>query len=73
MAQDKPPLPNELLLSTKLKQRASLIAQSVKNLPAMQETQIKFQGQEDPLDKEMATHSNVLAWRVTWTEEPGRL
>ena len=51
----------------------SLIAQSVKNLPAMQETQIKFQGQEDPLDKEMATHSNVLAWRVTWTEEPGRL
>ena len=51
----------------------SLIAQSVKKLPAMQETQIKFQGQEDPLDKEMATHSNVLAWRVTWTEEPGRL
>ena len=51
----------------------SLIAQSVKNLPAMQETQIKFQGQEDPLDKEMATHSNVLAWRVPRTEEPGRL
>ena len=52
---------------------ASLIAQSVKNLPAMQETQIQFLGWEDPLEKEMATHSSILAWRIPWTEEPGRL
>ena len=51
---------------------ASLVAQSVKNLPAMQETWIQFLGQEDPLEKEMATHSSILAWRVPWTEEPGR-
>ena len=48
--------------------RASLIAQSVKNLPAMQETLIQFLGQEDPLEKEMATHSSILAWRIPWTE-----
>ena len=42
----------------------SLIAQSVKNLPAMQETQVRFLGQEDPLEKEMATHSSILAWRI---------
>ena len=52
---------------------ASLIAQSVKNLPAMQETQIQFLGWEDPLEKEMATHSSILAWRIPWVEEPGRL
>ena len=52
---------------------ASLIAQSVKNLPAMQETQIRLLGQEDPLEKEMATHSSILTWRIPWTEEPGRL
>ena len=51
----------------------SLIVQSVKNLPAMQETQVQLLGQEDPLEKEMATHSSILAWRVPWTEEPGRL
>ena len=51
----------------------SLIAQSVKNLPAMQETRVRFLGQEDPLEKEMATHSNILAWRIPWTEEPGGL
>ena len=45
----------------------------VKNLPAMQETWVQSQGQEDPLEKEMATHSNVLAWRIIWTEEPGGL
>ena len=50
-----------------------LIAQSVKNLPAMQETRVQFLGREDPLEKEMATHSSILAWRITWTEEPGRL
>ena len=53
--------------------RASLIAQSVKNLLAMQETQFLFLGQEDPLEKEMAPHSSILAWRIPWTEEPGRL
>ena len=52
---------------------ASLIAQSVKNLPAMQETQVRFPGWEDPLEKEMATHSSILAWRIPWTEEPGRV
>ena len=45
----------------------------VKNVPAMQETQLQFLGQEDPLEKEMATHSSILAWRIPWTEEPGRL
>ena len=51
----------------------SLVAQPVKNLPAMQETQVHFLGQEDPLEKEMAAHSSILAWRIPWTEEPGRL
>ena len=54
-------------------ERASLVAQSVRNLPAMQETQVRFLGQEDPLEKEMATHSSILAWRIPWTEEPGGL
>ena len=54
-------------------QGASLVAQMVKNLPAMQETQVQSLDWEDPLEKEMATHSSVLAWRIPWTEEPGRL
>ena len=45
----------------------------VKNLPAVQETWVQFLVQEDPLEKEMATYSSVLAWRIPWTEEPGRL
>jgi len=49
------------------------IAQTVKNLPAVQETWIQFLGQEDPLEKEMATHSSILAWEIPWTEEPGGL
>ena len=53
--------------------RASLIAQSVKNVPAMQETWVRFLGWEDPLEKEMATHSSILAWKIPWTEEPGGL
>ena len=53
--------------------RASLLAQSAKNLPAMQETQVRFLRQEDPLAKERATHSSILARRIPWTEEPGRL
>ena len=52
---------------------ASLVAQMVKNLLVVQETQVRSLDQEDPLEKEMATHSNVLAWRIPWTEEPGRL
>ena len=49
------------------------MAQIVKILPAMQETQVQSLGQEDTLEKEMATHSSILAWRIPWTEEPGRL
>ena len=45
----------------------------VKNLPAVQETRVRSLGQEDPLEKEMATHSSILAWKVPWTEEPGGL
>ena len=45
----------------------------VKNLPAMQETTVRFLGWEDPVEKEMATHTSILAWRIPWTEEPGRL
>ena len=52
---------------------ASLIAQSVKNLPAVQETWALSLGWEDPLEKEMATHSSILAWKIPWTEEPGGL
>ena len=53
--------------------RAFLLAQMVNNLPAMQETCIWSLGWEDPLEKGMATHSNILAWRIPWTEEPGGL
>ena len=49
------------------------MAQMVKNLPLMQETQVPLLGWEDPLEKGMATHSRILAWRILWTEEPGRL
>ena len=52
---------------------ASPVAQMVKNLPAMQETQVRSLGQEDPLEKGMAIHSSILAWRIPWAEEPGGL
>ena len=52
---------------------ASLVAQLVKNLPAVQETRVQFLGQEDPLEMETATHSSIIAWEIPWTEEPGRL
>ena len=52
---------------------ASLVAQRLKRLPAMQETQVRPLGREDPLEKEMATHSSILAWRIPWMEEPSRL
>ena len=57
----------------KLKLRASLVAQMVKRLLAMQETQVRFLGWEDLLEKEMTTHSSIPAWRIPGTEEPGRL
>ena len=53
--------------------RASLGAQTVKNLRGMQETQVRSLGREDPLGKGMATHSSILGWRIPWTEEPGGL
>ena len=64
--------------STELKQGIRMLRGSpggsvVKNLAAMQETQIQSLGQEDPLEKRIATHSNILAWRIQWTEEPGGL
>ena len=49
------------------------MAQAVKNLPAMQETWVHFPGQEDPLEKGIATHSSILTWGIPWTEEPGGL
>ena len=49
------------------------MAQTVKNLPAMQENQVRSLGQEDPLEKGMASHSSILVWRIPWTEEPGGL
>ena len=52
---------------------ASLLVQRLKHLPAMQETWVLSLGREDPLEKEMATHSSILAWRIPWTEEPGGL
>ena len=50
-----------------------LVAQLVKNLPAMQESWVRSQGWEDPLEKGMATHSSILAWEISWTEEPDEL
>ena len=56
-----------------LSMRASLVAQRLKRLPAMRETWVWSLGWEDPLEKEMATHSSILAWKIPWTEEPGGL
>ena len=56
-----------------MRTRASLIAQLVKNLPAMQETRVRFLSWEDPLEEEMATHSSVLAWKISCTVELARL
>ena len=52
---------------------ASLVAQRLKHLSPMWETQVRSLGREDPLEKEMVTHSSILAWRIPWTEKPGRL
>ena len=61
------------LLRGKLLEETSLVAQTVKHLPTMQETWVQSLGQEDALEKEMATHSSTLAWKIPWMEEPGRL
>ena len=53
--------------------KTSLVAQSVKNLPAVQETRVRSLGWEDPLEKKMATHSSILVWKISFTEEPGGL
>ena len=53
--------------------RISLVAQMIKSLPAVQEAQVQSLGQEDPLEKEMATHFSVLAWKIPWTKKPDRL
>ena len=57
----------------KLYLHSSLVAQMVKRLPAMQETWVLSLGQEDSLEKEMATHSSIIAWKISWTEEPDEL
>ena len=59
--------------SLMVRRRASLVAQVVKNMLAVQETRVLSPGWEDPLEKGMATHSGILAWRIPWTEEPGGL
>ena len=66
-----PPLQRHLVILNTL--IASLVAQTLKRLPGMQESQVRSLGREDPLEKEMATHSNTLAWSIPWREEPGRL
>ena len=53
--------------------KVPLVAQKVKNVPAVQESQVRSLGQKDPVEKGMAMHSNILAWRIPWTEEPSRL
>ena len=58
---------------TTLLVKTSLVAQAVKLLPTMQESQVPSLGREDPLEKAMATHSSTLAWKILWTEDPGRL
>ena len=60
-------------ISSDVKSGASLVAQMLKCLPAMQETWVQSLGREDPLEKEMATHSSILAWKSPWTKEPGGL
>ena len=66
-------MPPEILSNLIYTYLASLVAQSVKNLPAVQETLVRSLGWEDPLEKEMATHSSILAWKISRTEEPGGL
>ena len=64
---------NRQTFENKIRQKASLVAQTVKRLPTMRETRVRSLGRENPLEKEMATHSSILAWRIQWAEEPGGL
>ena len=59
--------------SPRKQKRTACVAQMIKNLPAMSETQVRSLGWEEPLEKGMATHSSILAWRIAWTKKPGRL
>ena len=68
-----PPEKLQYLRGNKVILWASLVAQMVKRLPTMQETQVQSLGQEDLLAKEIATHSSILAWKIPWMEQPGRL
>ena len=61
------------ILQLQLTQRCKAINYTLKRLPAMRETRVRFLGREDPLEKEMAVHSSTLAWKIPWTEEPDRL
>ena len=67
----------EIHINVKTSKRPSscafLVAQLVKNLPAVQETRVRSLGLDNPLEKDMATHSSILAWKISWTEEPGGL
>ena len=67
------PAPEPICFTSRVNSWTSLVAQMVKRLPTMQETQVRSLGQEDPLEKEMATHSSSLAWKIPWMEEPGGL
>ena len=64
---------NKTLMEKNKEDQASLVAQTVKNLPAMQDTWVQSLGREDPLEKELATHSSILAWEIPWTGEPSGL
>ena len=66
-------LDTKIYRKSPVKYRTSLVAQTVKHLSTMWEIQARSLGQEDPLDKEMAIHSSTIAWKIPWTEEPGRL
>ena len=66
-------IPNYMVRNLAILRETSLVAQTIKRLPPMQETWVRSLSQEDPLEKEMATHSSTLAWKILWTEEPGRL
>ena len=73
VAKSQTRLGDQVQHSTRTLRGASLVAQMLKNLPAMQETQVLSLGREDPLEKGISTHSSVLAWKIPWTEEPGGL
>ena len=66
-------LEDNLVVTYKAKYRASLVAQTIKHLPATRKTQVQSRGWEDPLEREMATHSSTIAWKILWKEEPDRL